>query len=153
DLAYLVTDQGPVLASVDAQEDAVSLYAFRAGAFVRIGSLPTGRLPAQSVSADLNGDGWGYLVVRNAGDGTLSVCFSNRSGNLPAGSALFLPPLTLPVGLGVSDVEAADTTGSGALDLVVTNKLSGQVSILRNRGDGTFAPPVRYRAGTGLSGL
>ena len=48
----------------------------------------------------------------------------------------FLPPVTLPVGLGVSDVQAVDTTGSGTLDLVVTNKLTGQVSILRNLGDG-----------------
>ena len=37
------------------------------------------------------------------------------------------------------------------LDLVVTNKLTGQVSILRNLGDGHFAAPVPYRAGTGLS--
>ena len=35
------------------------------------------------------------------------------------------------------------------LDLVVTNELTGQVSVLRNQGDGTFAAPVPYRAGTG----
>ena len=61
--------------------------------------------------------------------------------------------MTLPVGLGVSDVQAVDTTGSGALDLVVTNKLTGQVSVLRNLGNGTFAAPVPYRAGTGLSAI
>ena len=44
----------------------------------------------------------------------------------------FLPPVTIPVGLGVSDVEVVDTTGSGRLDLVVTNKLTGQMSILQN---------------------
>ena len=61
--------------------------------------------------------------------------------------------MTLPVGLGVSDVQAVDTTGSGALDLVVTNKLTGQVSVLLNLGNGTFAAPVPYRAGTGLSAI
>ena len=61
--------------------------------------------------------------------------------------------MTIPVGLGVSDVQAVDTTGSGRLDLVVTNKLTGQVSILRNLGDGTFGPPEPYRAGTGLSAI
>ena len=61
--------------------------------------------------------------------------------------------MTLPVGLGVSDVQAVDTTGNGVLDLVVTNKLTGQVSLLRNLGDGTFAPPEPYRAGTGLYGI
>ena len=51
------TDQGPVLASVDATDNAISLYGWRDGTFVRIGSLPTGSLPAQIVSADLLGDG------------------------------------------------------------------------------------------------
>ena len=36
---------------------------------------------------------------------------------------------------------------------MVTNKLSGQVSILRNRGNGTFDLPAPYRAGTGLYNL
>ena len=36
---------------------------------------------------------------------------------------------------------------------MVTNKLTGQVSILRNLGDGTFGPPEPYRAGTGLSAI
>ena len=107
-----------------------------------------------------NGDGWTDLVVRNAGDGTLSVFFGSRvrpSRFVGPASSLapptFPPPVTLPVGLGVSDVQAVDTTGSGRLDLVVTNKLTGQVSILRNLGNGTFAPPVPYRAGTGLSAI
>src|SRR5262249_50835244 len=55
DLAWAPNpDQGPLLASVDARHDAVSLFAFRDGGFVRVGSLATGRLPAQIVSADLN---------------------------------------------------------------------------------------------------
>ena len=57
------------------------------------------------------------------------------------------------MGLGVSDVQAVDTTGSGRLDLVVTNKLTAQVSILPNLGDGTFGPLEPYRAGTGLSAI
>ena len=43
--------------------------------------------------------------------------------------------------------------GDGQLDLVVTNQLTGQVSVLHNLGDGTFAAPVPYRAGTGLSAI
>ena len=69
--------EGPLLASVDAQDDAVSLYAYRDGAFVRVGSLATGQLPAQVIAADLDGNGWDDLVVRNAGDGTLSVFLNN----------------------------------------------------------------------------
>jgi hypothetical protein len=150
------TVDGPVIASVDAQDDAISLYAWRNGGFVRIGSLATGRLPAQIIAADLNGDGVDDLVVRNAGDGTLSV-FAANSPMGPVDRRIdfptFLSPVTLRVGLGVSDVQAVDTTGSGRLDLVVTNKLTGQVSILYNLADDTFAPPVPYRAGTGLSAV
>jgi hypothetical protein len=160
DIAWVPdTAQGPVLASVDAHDRAISFYAFRNGGFVQIGSLATGRLPAQIVAADLNGDGLTDLVVRNAGDGTLSVYlgspFLRISFMGPLNPQLappsFLPHVTLPVGIGASDVQADDTTGSGMLDLVVTNKLTGQVSILRNLGSGTFAPPEPYRAGNGLS--
>src|SRR5262249_8081001 len=112
------SDQGPLVASVDARDNAVSLYAFRDGTLVRTGSLTTGQLPAQVIAADLDGHGRDDLVVRNAGDGTLSVFFQGGPGSLPTGLAPFLPPVTLPVGPGVSDVLAVDTTGIGALDLV-----------------------------------
>jgi hypothetical protein len=160
DIAWLPnTDQGPVLASVDAQDDAISFYAYRNGAFVRLnGSLTTGKLPAQIIAARLNGDGLTDLVVRNAGDGSLSLYYAttlNAIGFIGPVSAFaapnFLGPTTFPVGIGLSDVRAVDTTGGGALDLVVTNTLSGQVSVLLNLGGGVFAPPVLYRAGTGLS--
>jgi hypothetical protein len=143
--------QGPLLASVDAQDNAISLYAFSNGRFIRIGSFTTGSLPAQIIAADLKGSGWDDLVVRNAADGTLSVFFNNGKGSSPTSSSPFGGPLTLFVGPGISDVAAVDTSGTGGLDLVVTNQVSGQVSVLRNQGDGTFAPLVSYRAGAELS--
>jgi hypothetical protein len=159
DIAWVPnTEQGPVLASVDTEENAIIFYAYRDGGFVRLsGSLNTGQFPEQIIAADLNGNGWDDLVVRNAVDGTLSVFLAKTfigpidPRNTQIGLPTFLPPVTLTVGLGVSDVEAVDTAGSGALDLVVTSKLTGQVSVLYNLGNGTFAAPVPYRAGTGLS--
>jgi hypothetical protein len=153
DIAWVPgTRDGPLLASVDAHDDAVSLYAYRHGAFVRVGSLRTGRLPAQVIAADLTGNGRDDLVVGNAADGTLTVFFNNGLGSPRTG---FLPfsPLTLSAGPGTSDVEAIDTTGNGSLDLVVTDKATGQVNILRHLGGRSFAPPVPYRAGTGLSAV
>src|SRR5262249_17345394 len=102
DIAWVPnTMDGPLLASVDAHDDALSLYPFRNGGFLRVGSLATGRLPAQIIVADLNNTGWDDLVVRNAGDGTLSVFFNAGPASLGSGVSPFLPPVTLPVGLGV----------------------------------------------------
>jgi hypothetical protein len=149
DIAAVDTSQGPLLVSVDATDDAVSLYAWRDGGFVVIGSLPTGTLPAQIATADLNGDGWADLVVRNAGDGTLSVFLNNGSGGIGTSDALFLPSATLPVGAGVSDVTLADVDGDGATDIVVTISAAGEVGVLRNLDQGAFAPVVLYGAGSG----
>jgi CSLREA domain-containing protein len=161
DIAWLPsTSEGPVLASLDAQDDAISFYAYRDGGFVRLdGSLATGQFPAQITAAPLNGDGTDDLVVRNAGDGTLTVYFGSQSGSGFGGAAVTLDPpaftaaVTLPVGLGVSDVEAVDTTGSGRLDLVVTNQLASELGILRNLGGGAFAPLEPYRAGSAPLGV
>ncbi len=148
------TLEGPLLASVDAQDDAVSLYAYRNGGFVRVGSLATGRLPTQIIAADLNHDGRDDLVVRSAGDGTLSVFLNEGQGHGVASNlALFSPAVSISVGPGASSVQAIDTAGTGSPDLVVTNAAAGQVSILLNSGDGTFAPAKSYRAGVSLSGF
>ena len=113
-----------------------------------IGSLATGLLPAQIVTADLNGDGQNDLVVRNAGDGTLSVFVNfNTSNESGPDIAPFLLSTTLTVGPGVSDVTLADVSGDGDTDIVVTDKLTGEVGVLRNLGHGSFAPVVYYRAG------
>src|SRR5262249_14947322 len=99
------------------------------------------------------GDGWADLAVRNAGDGTVSVFFNNGPGSFWTGFLPFRGPLTVPFGLGISDVQAVDTTRGGSLDLVVTNKLTAQFDVSYNWGGGTFAAPVPYRAGTGLSAI
>ena len=145
DIVAVDTDQGMVLASVDATDDAISLYAWRDGSFALIGSLPTGSLPAQIATADLTGDRSNDLVVRNAGDGTLSVYFNTANESGP-----FSPPVTLTVGPGASDVTLADVSGDGRTDIVVTYRATGEVGVLRNLGPGVFAPPVIYPAGSGL---
>ena len=153
DLGVVDTNQGRLLVAVDATDDAVSLYAWRHDGFARIGALTTGPLPAQIATADLNGDGLDDLVVRNAGDGTLTLFFTNGSGSKATGNALFPSSVTLPVGLGVSDVTLADVDQDGVPDIIVTNKASGEVGVLRNLGHGAFAPAVLYRGGGGLYGV
>ena len=152
DIVAVDTNLGLVLASVDATDDAISLYAWRDGSFALMGSLPTGSLPAQIATADLSGNRSNDLVVRNAGDGTLSVYFNtnDESGPFTTLPPMFLPAVTLSVGPGVSDVTLADVSGDGRTDIIVTNKSIGEVGVLRNLGPGIFAPPVLYPAGSGL---
>ena len=90
-----------------------------------------------------DGNGLDDLVVRNAGDGTLSVYFEQPRSPAAPGTGVRSPipaAVTLPVGPGVSDVQAIDTTGDGRLDLVVTNKLTGQVSVLPQPGRWRLRP-------------
>ena len=132
--------EGPLLASVDADDDAVSLYASATAVSSAWRSLATGQLPAQIIAADLTGDGgttWSSATPATARSRSSSTTAKAASDQLQP----FLRPLTLSIGAGVSDVQAVDTTGDGLLDLVATNKLTGQVSILRNLGNGSSPLP------------
>jgi large repetitive protein len=142
DIAVVSTASGPLIAAVDARNNQVSLYAYRSSQFVRVGQLQTGLLPAQVVSADLNGDRLADLVVRNAGDGTVSLFLGDGNGG-------FTRRPDLPIGPDASDIALADIDRPGTLDLVVTNQAAGVVRVLLNQGDATFGPASIYHAGAG----
>ncbi len=146
DIAFVDTDLGPLIASVDAIDNAISFFALRSTGFVLVAKLGTGPEPAQILSADLDDDGVTDLIVRNAGDGTISTFQGDGDG-------WFLPGIAIPVGLGASDMTVGDLDQDGLLDLIVTNRLSGQVEVLRNLGGGNFASPVLYDAGPGPYGV
>ena len=124
--------------------------------FVLVAKLATGSEPAQILAADLDGNGMTDLIVRNAGDGTISVFAGNGHG-------WFLPPVDLPVGLGASDIEVADLQQDGRLDIVYTDRISGEVGVLENLGGGSFrlpralsrrpGPVRRHRDGRPIAGL
>jgi hypothetical protein len=134
------------LASVDANDNAVSLFAYSNGRFDLIKSLPTGMEPAQIVAADFMGNGNDGLVIRNAGDGTLTVEVTDSHG-------VFMPPVTLTVGSGISDVSVADVNQDGLPDLLLTNQIAGVVEVVLNQGAAGFSPATIYRAGAGRSAL
>jgi hypothetical protein len=146
DIAFVTTERGPLLASVDLKDDVVSLYQYSGGGFVRVGSLATGPLPTRIVAGDLTGDGIDDLVVYNAGDGTVSVYLGTRIGGFAGGS-------DVPVGLGATDIALADVEGAGHLDLVVANEITGLVTVLPGKGDATFGDRSIYPAGAGPYGM
>ena len=144
DIAFAVTNQGPVLISVDSSDNNISFFALRSTGFVKVATLPTGLEPAQILAANLQGNGYTSLIVRNAGDGTISIFPGDGHG-------WFAPRIDLPVGVGASDIQVADLQQDGRLDIVYTDRLSGQVGVLHNLGGGAFSSPVLYahvQAGT-----
>src|SRR5262249_25133429 len=104
--------------------------------------------PVLLSAGDLTGDGRDDLVVVTAGSRQAFVFLQDAAGN-------FGPPPAYQneVGVSPSDVQLADVDSDGRLDIVVTNRYSSDVSILLNSGSTPFATALRFRAGTGLSGV
>lgn len=104
---------------------------------------PTGQRPQQVVIGDLTGDGKPDLATGNRSD-TVSVLTNKGNGT-------FEPPVGYRAGSGPRAIAMADLSGDGRPDLATanTNVDSYTVSVLINRGDGTFRAKRDYRAGNG----
>ena len=106
-IAFVPTQSNDLLASVDLQDNAVSLYAYNGGQFVWVNSLATGALPTQIVAGDLTGSGNTDLVVLDARDGAAAVYLGDGIGGFARGN-------DVPVGLGPRTSPWLTLTGRGA---------------------------------------
>jgi FG-GAP-like repeat/FG-GAP repeat len=115
------------------------------GTFQERLDLRPGRRPVSVAIGDLNGDGSADLAVANRSD-TVSV-FVNR------GDGRFRPRVDFRAGSGPSSIAIGDLNGDRKQDLVTanTNTVGGDaggnvdsVSVLLNRGDGSFRRKVDY---------
>jgi hypothetical protein len=113
------------------------------GAFQPKVDYPTGRRPQKVVIGDLTGDGKPDLATGNRSD-TVSVLANNGNGT-------FDSPVDYRAGSGPRAIAIGDLSGDGRLDLATanTNVDVYTVSVLINRGDGTFRAKRDYRAGNG----
>jgi hypothetical protein len=146
-----------LLAATDPGGDIVSLYAIAANgrSAALTSSLPvspnptpvltTGFAPTRIVTGNLRGvrDGFDDLVVLDSFVPRISVFLSDGAGG-------FQPVQTTDLGgSGPTDLTLADLNGDGTDDIVVTNQISGDVTVLMNNGNGQNFSPQVFRAGTG----
>lgn len=98
------------------------------------------------VVADFNNDGLKDVALTNTGQGFTGnsiAVFMNR------GKGRFTTPVNITVGKGPTGITAADFDQDGDIDLAITNYRApaGTVSILINKGDGTFNAATSFAAG------
>ena len=96
------------------------------------------------VARDFNGDGKLDLAAVNLVGSSVTVYLGDGTGGFAAQA--------FAAGTGAYDVDAADFNSDGKLDLVTANwagNMGTTVSVLLGNGDGTFAAPLSFAAGTG----
>jgi streptogramin lyase len=132
------------LAATDQRTDTVDLYQRQLDGSWQLlpGTLLTGSLPDAIVAGNLNGQpGEIDLIVRNSGDGTLSIFWGNGSGG-------FNPsPTIVQVPTDFGGLQLLGGSG-GRQDIVLTDYSTGDLLVLQNQGHGAFVEAGRYQAGT-----
>ncbi len=112
------------------------------GDFIPDTTYAVGSYPARISSADLDGSGTIDLIIGNSQSNSVSILLNDGTGK-------FLPHSTYPMNDGPYCVRAYDLDSDGDLDLaaVVHWWGGGEVSVLLNNGDGTFATHQTFAVG------
>jgi predicted NUDIX family NTP pyrophosphohydrolase len=133
------------LATANAGGSSVSVLLSRGGgSFGARRDYPTGPGPDSVAIGDVNGDREPDLATANLAEGTVSVLLNGGDGRFGA-------PLDYAAGgeIGAaSSVAVGDLNGDGKPDLVTSNDQLNTISVLPNKGDGSFSPNIDHRTGT-----
>jgi VCBS repeat protein len=136
---------------VAANGNSVSVLANRGdGTFAAAVDYPAGHAVGAIALADVDGDGDGRLDAITLKPAALQ--FGVLSVRRGTGTGL-AAAVDHQAGVEPSGVAVADVTAAGKPDLVVASRAQAAVSILINKGDGTFRDEVAYVAGTGAGAV
>ncbi|HSN16780.1 MAG TPA: FG-GAP-like repeat-containing protein [Gammaproteobacteria bacterium] len=111
--------------------------------------------PRAVVAADVNGDGIPDLIVVNSAANSVSVLIGRGDGTFIAQTAtqavagIGTPAPSYPVGQGATSAAVADLNGDGKPDIVTADFRDNTVSVLLNKGNGTFAARSTVLVGNG----
>ena len=138
-------DGKPDLATANQGADTISVLANSGdGSFQVKRDYGTGRTPLTVAIGDLNGDGRPDLATSNLGADTVTVLLNRGDGS-------FRAKLDYKAGDRPYSVAIGDLSGDGKPDLATAdtgaNRGAYAVSVLVNRGDGSFRASLHYRAG------
>jgi hypothetical protein len=123
------------------------IYGVAGGGFSPPRIFKVGELPTGIAAADFNGDGKMDLAVTSFAGKVITIMLGDGIGGFQA--QYQVRALDSP-----DSIVAADFTGDGKPDLAAATFLGPtKVAVLRNNGNGTFAPPVLYRLGGGAFDL
>jgi hypothetical protein len=150
----VVVGRGPggmnYLFAVSSRSNTDALYAYVGGQFVPVyvGTLPSA-VPSFVLVGDVNGDGLGDLITASAATGEIDITLQRPNDDFSEHGCdyqLFVSP-------GISSITLADLNGNGLPDIVVTNRVTGEVTVLVNSATNPFSTRLVFRSGTGLTGL
>jgi hypothetical protein len=121
-------------------------------------TLNVGTEPVALVLADLDGDGKPDLAL--ATSNYRVYVYRNISTNATLAAASFAPPVMISLGAGTyGTIQAADLTGDGRLDLLISDSAYNRVLVLKNLctpgrlTTNSFGPAVAFPCGAQPAGL
>ena len=153
-------DKVPDLAIVNQGNGTVSVLltnaaGSRTSTFGAAKNYPVGLSPTAIATANFNADTFPDLAVTNSADSTTSSA-STVSILLGSSTGTFTVKGSYPTGSNPQGIATADFNGDGHQDLAVSHTADTaghSVSILLGNGDGSFAAPTEFAAGSGPKGI